>query len=51
MMIFLSYAHADGKFARRLVDALHTKLPPDINFLLDTDVALPGENLFVGIKV
>jgi hypothetical protein len=47
--VFVSHAHADRGFARTLVDALTERLPPNIQFVLDADVASPGENVFVGI--
>lgn len=47
--VFVSHAHADRGFARTLVDALTERLPPNIQFVLDADVASPGENVFIGI--
>jgi len=47
--VFVSYAQADREFAHRLVNAVAEKLPPNINFVLDVDVASPGDNVFVGV--
>jgi len=48
-MMFVSCAHADREFARRLIRSLADALPPDIHFVTDIDVVSPGDNLLANI--
>lgn len=49
MTVFVSYAYADRELARVLIVGLTQIIPPNIHFILDENVASPGENLFVKI--